>query len=98
MQGSIIAEELDLDCAPCGQAPQVLCFLSNSFWNSTGGYLTADVNVGNVDRSGINTDQILGSIHGFDIEAPCDAKSEWSGIINYTSRQTHVLCRLSALQ
>jgi glucoamylase len=76
VQGSILAEELDLECAPCGQAPEVLCFLSNNFWNATGGYLTADINVSNVNRSGINTDQILGSVHAFDIEAPCDAKSK----------------------
>jgi glucoamylase len=76
VQGSILAKELDLECGPCGQAPEVLCFLSSNFWNATGGYLTADINVSNVNRSGINTDQILGSVHAFDIEAPCDAKSK----------------------
>jgi glucoamylase len=35
--------------------------------------LTADVNVNNFNRSGINTDQILGSIHVFDIDATCDS-------------------------
>lgn len=75
-QGSILANRLGEDCAPCEQAPEVLCFLSSSFWNAAGGYLTADLNTNNVDRSGINTNQILGSIHVFDIEAPCDAKSE----------------------
>jgi glucoamylase len=76
VQGSILADKIGKDCAPCGQAPEVLCFLSSSFWNETGGYLTADLNVNNVNRSGINTDQILGSVHVFDIEAPCDAKSQ----------------------
>lgn len=73
VQGAKLAKEIDVPCKPCGQAPEILCFLSNNFWNETGGYLTADVNVNNVNRSGINTDQILGSIHVFDIEGSCDS-------------------------
>jgi hypothetical protein len=95
VQGSILAEELDLDCSPCEQAPEVLCFLSSNFWNATGGYLTADINVSNVNRSGINTDQILGSIHGFDIEAPCDAKSKWYNMPIFS--HAHAFAQISSL-
>jgi glucoamylase len=73
VQGAKLAKAISVPCKPCKQAPEILCFLSNSFWNETGGYLTADVNVNNVNRSGINTDQILGSIHVFDIDATCDS-------------------------
>jgi glucoamylase len=72
----LLAKKIGETCTPCRQAPQILCFLSNDFWNSTGGYLTADLNVNNVNRSGINSDIILGSIHVFDINATCDAASE----------------------
>ena len=72
----LLAKKIGETCTPCRQAPQILCFLSNDFWNSTGGYLTADLNVNNVDRSGVNSDIILGSIHVFDINATCDAASE----------------------
>lgn len=75
IQGDLLAKELGETCDLCGEAPQVLCFLSNSFWNTTCGYLTADINNNQVNRSGINTDVILGSIHVFDINATCDAAS-----------------------
>ena len=73
VQGAALALKLGQTCDACGQAPEILCFLSNNYWNATGGYLTADLNVNNVNRSGINTDIILGSIHVFDINATCDA-------------------------
>jgi glucoamylase len=76
VQGSLLADKLGQNCAACGQAPEILCFLSTSFWNATGGYLSADINVNNVNRSGINTDQILGSIHVFGLDASCDAKGK----------------------
>lgn len=73
VQGNVLAQKIGETCAPCEQAPQILCFLSQNYWNVTGGYLTADLNVNNVNRSGVNSDVILGSIHVFDINATCDA-------------------------
>lgn len=32
-QGMLLAKKIGETCTPCGQAPQILCFLSN-FWNS----------------------------------------------------------------
>lgn len=75
VQGAILAEKLNTTCEPCGQASQILCFLQSNFWNNTGKYITADVNVNNVNRSGINNDPILAAIHVFDINATCDAGS-----------------------
>jgi glucoamylase len=71
VQGALLAAQLNTTCEPCGQAEQVLCFLRHNFWNATGNYLTADVNVDDLDRSGINSDPILASIHGFDVNASC---------------------------
>ncbi|KIW31506.1 uncharacterized protein PV07_03151 [Cladophialophora immunda] len=73
VQGALLARQLNTTCQPCAQAPQILCFLQNNFWNATGGYLTADVNVNNVVRSGINSDPILASISVFDANATCNA-------------------------
>lgn len=73
VQGGLLAQKLNTTCAPCQQAPQVLCFLQHNFWNASGGYLTANVNVNNVNRSGINSDPILASIHSFDANASCTA-------------------------
>lgn len=72
-QGMLLAQKLNETCPPCAQAPQILCFLANNYWNATGGYLTADLNVNNVNRSGVNSDVILGSIHVFDINATSTA-------------------------
>lgn len=73
VQGSLWAQRLNTTCEPCMQAPQLLCFLQQNFWNETGGYITADVNVNQVSRSGINADPLLGAMHAFDINATCDA-------------------------
>lgn len=73
VQGGLLAKELGEECAACEQASQVLCFLENNFWNASGGYLTADVNVNNVNRSGINADPLLAAITNFDINATCNA-------------------------
>ncbi|KEF52792.1 uncharacterized protein A1O9_11209 [Exophiala aquamarina CBS 119918] len=73
VQGGLLAKELDEECAACEQASQVLCFLEHNFWNESGGYLTADVNVNNVNRSGINADPLLAAITNFDVNATCDA-------------------------
>lgn len=73
VQGSIWAQRLNKTCEPCQQAPQIACFLSKNFWNSTGNYIVADINTNQVTRSGINADPILAAMHAFDINATCDA-------------------------
>lgn len=73
MQGALLAEELGQECEHCQQADQILCLLSNNFWNETGGYITADINVNNVNRSGINADPLLAAITNFDYNATCDS-------------------------
>ncbi|OAP54406.1 hypothetical protein AYL99_11507 [Fonsecaea erecta] len=78
VQGALLAKQLNTTCQPCAQAPQILCFLQNNFWNATGGYLTADVNVNNVVRSGINSDPILASISVFDANTTCNASGKQS--------------------
>ena len=71
--GMFLAEKLNQTCEPCQQASSILCFMEANYWNTTGGYLTADVNVNNVNRSGINNDPLLAAIHTFDATASCDA-------------------------
>ncbi|KAK5956493.1 hypothetical protein OHC33_001978 [Knufia fluminis] len=74
VEGAIWAERLNKTCEPCvQQAPQIACFLANNFWNETGGYLLANINANQVERSQINADPILGAMHAFDINASCDA-------------------------
>ncbi|KAJ6585360.1 glucoamylase [Mycena capillaripes] len=51
------------------QAANILCFLQ-SFWNPTGGYITANTGGG---RSGRDANTALASIHTFDPAAGCDA-------------------------
>ena len=46
------------------QADNALCFLQ-SYWNSERGYIVSNVNGGNVIRSGLDSNTILGSIHTF---------------------------------
>ena len=78
VQGQLFFEELGLECAACAQAPQILCFIQNNFWNQTGGYITADVNP-NVNRSGINVSPLLSSIQVFDINATCNSAGKLVG-------------------
>ncbi|ETN44283.1 uncharacterized protein HMPREF1541_10463 [Cyphellophora europaea CBS 101466] len=73
VQGSILAEKLNQTCEPCQQAPEILCFLQNNFWNETGNYLLANINTNQVTRSEVNIDPILAAMHAFDINATCDA-------------------------
>ena len=47
------------------QADNALCFLQ-SYWSSERGYIVSNVNGGNVIRSGLDSNTILGSIHTFD--------------------------------
>ncbi|KAI1616287.1 1, 4-alpha-D-glucan glucohydrolase [Exophiala viscosa] len=72
VQGALLSQQLNTTCAACDQAPQILCFLQNNFWNAADGFLIADINT-DIDRSGINADPILASIHVFDADASCDA-------------------------
>ncbi|KAI0090809.1 glucoamylase G2 [Irpex rosettiformis] len=51
------------------QAGNLLCFLQ-SYWNPTGGYVTANTGGG---RSGRDSNTVLTSIHTFDAAAGCDA-------------------------
>ncbi|KAH9939214.1 glycoside hydrolase family 15 protein [Amylocystis lapponica] len=51
------------------QADNLLCFLQ-SYWNPTGGYITANTGGG---RSGIDSNTLIASIHTFDSTAGCDA-------------------------
>lgn len=57
-----------------------MCFLKSNFWNETGGYISANINANQVNRTQINVDPLLGAMHVFDINANCDAagKSESS--------------------
>lgn len=84
VQGSIWAERLNQTCKPCQQAPEILCFLQNNFWNESGSYFTANINANQVNRSQIGVDPILGAMHAFDINAtdcnvgplqPCNSKT-----------------------
>ena len=47
------------------QADNALCFLQ-SYWSPERGYIVSNVNGGNVIRSGLDSNTILGSIHTFD--------------------------------
>ena len=47
------------------QADNALCFLQ-SYWSSERGYIVSNVRGGNVIRSGLDSNSILGSIHTFD--------------------------------
>jgi len=69
-EGADLAKSLGVSCTGCDQAPQVLCFLQNSFWN--GKFIVSNINVNN-GRTGIDGNSILGSIANFDIDAYCDS-------------------------
>ncbi|KAI6151403.1 glycoside hydrolase family 15 protein [Pisolithus thermaeus] len=71
-EGSALATTLghsDLAANYAFQADHLLCFLQ-SFWNSTSGYVVANPGV---QRSGIDANTVLASIHTFDVDAGCDA-------------------------
>lgn len=73
VQGSILAERLNQTCEPCQQAPEIACFLQNSFWDESGNYLRANINANQVTRSEVGVDPLLAAMHAFDINATCDA-------------------------
>ncbi|EGN98505.1 glycoside hydrolase family 15 protein [Serpula lacrymans var. lacrymans S7.3] len=71
-QGSTLATAIGQTSVVSGyntQADNLLCFLQ-SYWNPTGGYITANTGGG---RSGIDANTVLASIHTFDVDAGCDA-------------------------
>jgi glucoamylase len=75
--GGYLAKKLGVSCKPCTEAPKILCLLQSSFWNQTGGYITADVNTNQITtRSGINASPLISSIQVFDISATCDASGQ----------------------
>ncbi|RKF81064.1 Glucoamylase [Golovinomyces cichoracearum] len=74
LEGSLLASLIGKTCPLCdSQAPQVICFLQN-FWNSSGGYILANVNEKS-KRSAKDTSTILASIHQFDPSAQCDSRT-----------------------
>jgi glucoamylase len=68
-EGTLLAQTLNVECAGCDQAPEILCFLQ-SFWN--GKYIVSNINENN-GRTGIDGNSILGPISIFDIDAYCDS-------------------------
>ena len=72
VQGGSLAKTLGTSCESCNQAPEVACFLDQSYWN--GEYYIANINVNN-GRSGKDANTMLGSISVFDLHASCDDPS-----------------------
>lgn len=69
VEGGILAREIEEECRACEtQAPQILCLLHN-FWN--GKYILANIKEKN-DRTAIDANTLLGSIHAFNPNATCD--------------------------
>ncbi|MCJ1313723.1 hypothetical protein MMC25_007403 [Agyrium rufum] len=69
VQGSQVAKTLNQTCDSCdSQAPEVLCFLQ-SFWN--GQYVVSNINT-ETERSGHDTNSILGPIAIFDLDGDCN--------------------------
>ncbi|UNI20086.1 Glucan 1,4-alpha-glucosidase [Purpureocillium takamizusanense] len=72
VDGSKLAATLGQPAASyAAVAPQILCFLQ-TFWDSSGGYARANINVNN-GRTGKDANTILASIHAFDPKLGCDA-------------------------
>ncbi|KAF7869951.1 hypothetical protein EAF04_004735 [Stromatinia cepivora] len=70
IEGQTLADKLGVVCTGCLNAPEVLCFLSQSFWN--GEYIISNINVDN-GRTGLDANSILGSISVFDVDGSCDS-------------------------
>lgn len=62
VQGPQVAARLGLSCPNCeSQAPEIACFLANSFWNATGNHVISNINTGaGFGRSGIDANYLLG--------------------------------------
>jgi glucoamylase len=69
-EGAKFAQSVDETCEGCtSQAPNVLCLLQD-YWNGTS--ITSNINLqGNYQRSGLDCNSILTSIHMYDPESGC---------------------------
>lgn len=65
-----LGKKFDIECVSCYNAPEILCFLNQNFWN--GEYVISNINVDN-GRTGLDANSILGSISVFDIDGSCDS-------------------------
>ncbi|KAI1757169.1 carbohydrate-binding module family 20 protein [Xylaria castorea] len=72
IEGNSLAKTLGVKCTGCDQAPEVACFLQESYWN--GEYFIANIN-SKEDRTGKDANTMLGSIAIFDVNAKCDDAS-----------------------
>jgi glucoamylase len=70
IEGAKFAQSVDETCEGCtSQAPNALCFLQD-YWNGTS--VTSNINLqGNYQRSGLDCNSILTSVHMYDPEAGC---------------------------
>lgn len=69
IEGQNLGKKLGIECWACLGAMEVLCFISQYFWN--GEYVISNVNVNN-GRTGLDANSILGPISIFDIDGSCD--------------------------
>ncbi|TRX96690.1 hypothetical protein FHL15_002356 [Xylaria flabelliformis] len=72
VEGNSLAKTLGVKCTGCDQAPQVACFLQESYWN--GEYFIANIN-SQENRTGKDANTMLGSIAIFDVNAKCNDAS-----------------------
>ena len=75
VEGSAFAASLNESCPGCdSQAPQILCF-QQDYWNGTSIVSNINVQQDNFERSGLDCNSILTSIHVFDSspETGCDS-------------------------
>jgi glucoamylase len=72
VEGAALAKSLGVECTGCDQAPQVACFLQESYWN--GEFFVANINA-DTGRTGKDANTVLGSISVFDVNAKCDDAS-----------------------
>lgn len=71
VEGSTLAKAVGTSCASCDRvAPHILCFLQ-SFWSSSGGYVVSNIHT-DINRTGLDANSLLVSIHNFDPAAGCD--------------------------
>ncbi|QSZ34432.1 hypothetical protein DSL72_006024 [Monilinia vaccinii-corymbosi] len=70
VEGQNLSKELGLECPACAHAEEILCLLSQNFWN--GEYIISNINVDKNDRTGLDSNSILGPVSIFDIDGCCD--------------------------
>ncbi|KAF3359549.1 hypothetical protein VdG1_02104 [Verticillium dahliae VDG1] len=72
VEGASLARTLGFQCKSCEAiAPHILCFMQ-SFWSPSAKHILANIHHDS-QRSGLDANSILGSIHTFDPFAGCDA-------------------------